>query len=342
MVGPDVSTAPEIARPLRVTPSVAPLDLGGPPPGGEAPPLLFAGLRWPPPGEEQGGGAQGWKTLPATPFRDADWDLDKFVIAMTAEFALHSKGAWGAILDPASDDDRWQHLDTEAELRELRALIEYRSGVIDEAMAQRAGLLTYLRGVVNFRASSHPATYALCAVAIALAQLQDMHWKNVFRRPRPSRLDPRLVPPIEVPGHGAFPSGHACEAMTAALVLEQVLPPAVVDFRPAGGGQPAACHGAEAGPLRAMARRIARNREVLGVHYPSDTVCGFKVAARGLPFILGIPSLRGVPNRARGRATEGFRATQPLRLANGREEPVALAGGVHATGLLARARAEWV
>ncbi len=43
-----------------------------------------------------------------------------------------------------------------------------------------------------------------------------------------------------------------------------------------------------------MARRIGRNREVLGLHFPSDTKGGEDLAALMLPRLLACPSVKRV------------------------------------------------
>ena len=93
-----------------------------------------------------------------------------------------------------------------------------------------------------------------------------MHYKAkpAYRRARPSQLCPSLMPLIEVPGHASFPSGHAVEAYMLAGMLTKVMP-----------------NGA-AGPLNRIAERVARNREVLGLHYPSDTRAGVFIAAKAM------------------------------------------------------------
>ena len=55
------------------------------------------------------------------------------------------------------------------------------------------------------------------------------------------------------------------------------MPPAIL---PVATGTPVltAAALAELSPLRMMANRIARNREVAGVHYPSDSRTGKKLA----------------------------------------------------------------
>ncbi len=85
-----------------------------------------------------------------------------------------------------------------------------------------------------------------------------MYFKRLYQRPRPSQLRPRLMPLTEVPAHASFPGGHATEAHLIALVLGELLPDD---------------HGAQA-LLEALVHRIAVNREVLGVHYRSDSHAG--------------------------------------------------------------------
>jgi len=77
------------------------------------------------------------------------------------------------------------------------------------------------------------------------------------------------------------------------------------------------------GPLRMMADRIARNREVIGKHYPSDSAAGRDLADGSFNILLRCPSLVGTPD-------------PPTELA------VPIAGvGTFANGLLRRAQREW-
>jgi hypothetical protein len=47
----------------------------------------------------------------------------------------------------------------------------------------------------------------------------------------------------------------------------------------------------ELGPLRMMASRIARNREVAGVHYPSDSFIGRKLADSTFSIMMKLPTI---------------------------------------------------
>jgi membrane-associated phospholipid phosphatase len=79
------------------------------------------------------------------------------------------------------------------------------------------------------------------------------------------------MPPVPVPGHSSYPSGHATQARLIALCMTYVL--GLV--RPA---LPAGDIAAITETLAALARRVARNREIAGLHFPSDSQAGQKLA----------------------------------------------------------------
>ena len=79
--------------------------------------------------------------------------------------------------------------------------------------------------------------------------------KEKFNRVRPHIIEPKLQPIIEVPPHPAYPSGHAMQAYFVALYLSDKFPEYKERYFQ-------------------DADRIATNREVAGVHYPSDTAAG--------------------------------------------------------------------
>jgi membrane-associated phospholipid phosphatase len=81
------------------------------------------------------------------------------------------------------------------------------------------------------------------------------------------------MPPIDPPGHASYPSGHATESYLISRVLTQVMPVAA------------------AVPLQRLADRIARNREVLGMHYRSDSEAGRTLAEQTFPLLSGCASV---------------------------------------------------
>jgi membrane-associated phospholipid phosphatase len=91
------------------------------------------------------------------------------------------------------------------------------------------------------------------------------------------------MPPIDVPGHASYPSGHATESYLLAEILAQVMPPAAsTRTDPADP---------DSTPLRRLAERVARNREVLGLHYPSDSRAGKYLGDQSLALLLQCPSV---------------------------------------------------
>ena len=134
-------------------------------------------------------------------------------------------------------------------------------------------------------------------VADALTALITMHYKAHFNRPRPTQIVPKLMSPIQHGGHASYPSGHSTQAHAFARLLREVIPPSL-DL-PVPDEETESEHTKKAASARAkkiasvhskqtaietslgvLADRIARNREIAGLHYPSDTAAGVKLAAQ--------------------------------------------------------------
>lgn len=82
-----------------------------------------------------------------------------------------------------------------------------------------------------------------------------VHFKEKFDRVRPNFLDTSLTTTIETPGHPSYPSGHSSQSYLTAHILS-LLDPQYED------------------QYFNDAKRIAHNREIAGVHYPSDSEAG--------------------------------------------------------------------
>jgi acid phosphatase (class A) len=79
--------------------------------------------------------------------------------------------------------------------------------------------------------------------------------KDAFGRPRPFVTDKRLVPIVPRPPSASYPSGHSTWAVAAAIVLADMVPE-------------------RRAQIFARADEYAHNREIGGVHYPSDVFAG--------------------------------------------------------------------
>ena len=79
--------------------------------------------------------------------------------------------------------------------------------------------------------------------------------KDAFGRPRPFRTELRLSPIVAKPPSASYPSGHSTWAIASAIVLADMLPE-------------------RRAQIFARADEYAHNREVGGVHYPSDVAAG--------------------------------------------------------------------
>ena len=79
--------------------------------------------------------------------------------------------------------------------------------------------------------------------------------KRKYNRVRPSYLDTTLSTVIEVPLHPSYPSGHATQSYLRALILSDLNP-------------------RDKNTYFLAAKRISTNREIAGLHYPSDSKAG--------------------------------------------------------------------
>ena len=92
----------------------------------------------------------------------------------------------------------------------------------------------------------------------AIADVTDvvLYFKNLFDRPRPNEIIPAINPVLPVPNFSAYPGGHATQAKVAADLL-------------VGWGAKV-----NEKYLYQYAKEVARNREIAGLHYPSDSIAG--------------------------------------------------------------------
>jgi hypothetical protein len=213
------------------------------------------------------------------------WDPAYYEIVLLTEFAQ----AWAAspnAAKPALDAILTNALlpaHQEREKHNLIQLIEFRAGDLDEVLSQMNTFDAYFQGALGYAKSSHPCTNYLFQGAMRAAEFTAMYFKNMYQRPRPWQLWPQLMPPVSVPGHASFPSAHSTQSHTCALVLQTVavgVVPSVVDI------------------TTRLAQRISRGREILGLHYPSDTEAGEVLAAHVAGTFLAGPTVQSLVKAA--------------------------------------------
>lgn len=109
-------------------------------------------------------------------------------------------------------------------------------------------------------------------------------FKQRFDRVRPSVLAEKygfqLGTVVKIPGHPAYPSGHATGAFTIAYILQELDPQNTETYRQ-------------------DALRIAKNREIGGLHYPSDTEAGRLLARQIADSLLGDKAYQDLLKSAR-------------------------------------------
>ena len=157
---------------------------------------------------------------------------------------------------------KWNVEDVGRELGELRGRRkdERASHLLDIKQEQEGRvMIQYWFEHLRFSPSTHPRTTELVVACFHLAGSAVMYFKNVFNRVRPWVLAPDLSPPIPLPGHPAYPSGHSTQMHLMALLL--------TEFRPDAAAE-----------LDDIALRVAVNRERAGLHYASDTAAGKELA----------------------------------------------------------------
>jgi membrane-associated phospholipid phosphatase len=194
-------------------------------------------------------------------FPEQNWSADWFAWRVLLEFAATD---WAAKTDPGAYPANPVVVGGEID-NLVRAAQNERADALDEILTQSNEFISYFLNLLTSTPAGYPKTTRVLHAASQVGLLAVMHWKDVYQRPRPTQLCPALLPPIGVPGHASYPSGHSTQAHLMALSMAQV-------FATIPAAAPLTAD------LIALADRIARNREIAGVHYPSDSAAGVKLA----------------------------------------------------------------
>ena len=145
----------------------------------------------------------------------------------------------------------------------------------------------------------HPATYLMVYIGRRIGEHVSMCLKGDFRSPRPSQVCPAITPMIDPPVTSSFPAGHAVQSYLISYLLAYSLANANGDTNlphhhlPPADSPIATFLAADPprGPLFSLARRVAQNRIVAGIHYPTDIRAGRAVATQIFRDIQSVDSI---------------------------------------------------
>jgi membrane-associated phospholipid phosphatase len=168
----------------------------------------------------------------------------------------------------------------------VTAAANERADALAEILSQSDEFISYFLNMMTARPGAYPNTNKVLAIASLTGTFVAMYFKGWYG-PRPSQLCPALLPPIEVPGHASFPSGHSTQAHLMALSMSRVL-----------NGLPQWATMVD--DLWTLADRIARNREIAGLHYPSDSLAGALIATLIEPLLWTTQRYAYAVNQAAG------------------------------------------
>jgi hypothetical protein len=130
-----------------------------------------------------------------------------------------------------------------------------------------------------------PASIALRAELMACLVVPIFQLKVDVNRARPATHCGLKIEPMFPtghpyhPGHPSYPSGHATQAYAMALVLASIKPVLSDD-------------------LMLAARQVARNREIAGLHFPSDSAAGLALATHLVGLLLPNSEFQGLAQAA--------------------------------------------
>ena len=134
--------------------------------------------------------------------------------------------------------------------------------ILDQATA--VGALNYWTGLMRIDPSQEKSAFLLMLVARKIGEYVAMGLKDVYKMRRPSQVYGQILPIIDPPDTPSFPSSHSLQAHLISGMLKL-------------------CVGSvTGGALDVIADRVARNREIAGVHYAMDSDAGTYAAQKCL------------------------------------------------------------
>ncbi|WP_375281818.1 phosphatase PAP2 family protein [Pseudooctadecabacter sp.] len=153
----------------------------------------------------------------------------------------------------------------DAQMDLMKEAAHLRADRLPEIVDQIGTVLPYLAQTLRLGGGHAPMASLLSAAVQAAASKISYQVKFQFSAPRPVQFSTGLRPVIQTPGHSSYPSGHATESYALATVLYGLMHKTTLDVSTLSGSLP---------DTIAIADRIARGREIAGVHFPQDSAAG--------------------------------------------------------------------
>jgi hypothetical protein len=154
-----------------------------------------------------------------------------------------------------------------------------RQKALPDIFAQDTGFPFYFVRLLDITERSHPKTYLALKCAARVGETAMVCLKEKYARPRPSELLPALFSPLEY-HHPSYPSGHALVAHLMAYCAAYIRPDMQATFV-------------------GLANQIGANREIAGLHFPSDTAAGIDFAEQLFQSMLETKTMRTVLEEAK-------------------------------------------
>lgn len=210
--------------------------------------------------------------IPPSEFRRHSWHPAYLAQAVLAEFSalpgIAQSPAWLSA-DPGDWDRGGRHLADE--LKILMAFADsHRRLRQTEIMAQAEDATAFWANLLMASPVTRPATWTLIEIGQAVGMMVAMHFKRKYSRPRPVEVYPAVMPLVLTPPHASYPNAHAFQSLLMTGLLKNVVPKQLHQ------------------PLDALALRVGQNREIAGVHYPSDRTASIGMAEKLLPLFQSI------------------------------------------------------
>lgn len=207
------------------------------------------------------------------PYERALWDPNFRGFLHLVEFG---RSEWWTHIDINEIGRPLQHANRQQEIADLLRLAttERLSHLPDIIAQDRPPWVYWFKPLSEYRKmlvneKTFPRTFDLMYATAHTAAIV-FHYKEHFKRARPSVVEPQLTTALSVPGHPAYPSGHGTQSHLISAWLAKLVPTAKKD-------------------MFDVAQDITVNRERAGLHYASDSEAGRILARLAFPLMEASP-----------------------------------------------------